>query len=104
MLAWQHKFLRGALRPEVVEAALTMARGGGKSTFTAALAACALDGPLAQRNSEVLVVAPSLKQAKIIFRHVVRFLGERVHDRTEYRKQDTVNVASLAHRLVFLLA
>lgn len=98
VLPWQSRFLRGALRPGVLEAALTMARGGGKSTFTAGLGACAIDGPLAQPNAEVLVVAASLKQAKIIFRHVCRFLGGQVEDRKQWRKQDTVNVASLENR------
>ena len=75
VLPWQRRFLRGALAPGVYESALTMARGGGKSTFTAALACAAIDGPLAQPNSEVLIVAASLRQGSIIHRHASRFLA-----------------------------
>ena len=48
ILPWERRFLAGALAPGVGEASLSLARGGGKSTFTAALAAAALDGPLAE--------------------------------------------------------
>ena len=76
VLPWQKRFLRGALAPGVYESALTMARGGGKSTFIAGLACAAVDGPLVQPESEVIVVAASLAQARIIFRHVLRFIGD----------------------------
>ena len=80
VLPWQRRFLRGALAPGVYESALTMARGGGKSTFTAALACAAIDGPLAQPNSEVLIVAASLRQGAIIHRHASRFLAGKDHN------------------------
>ena len=98
VLPWERRFLRGALAPGVHESALSMARGGGKSTFTAALALAALDGPLAEPESEVLVVAASLSQARIVFRHVLRFLGERADDRREFRRQDTVSRAMIQNR------
>ena len=91
VLDWQREFLEGALGPNVFESVLSMSRGGGKSTFIAALALAAIEGPLAQPNSEVQVVAPSLKQARVIFRHVLRFLGDRGGDRKQFRTQNSVN-------------
>lgn len=73
----QSRFLRGALEAGVSESALPLARGGGKSTFTAAIAWAALDGPLSEPSAEILVVANSHEQGQIVFRHVQRFLAER---------------------------
>ena len=36
---WESRFVRGAFRPDVVEAALSIGRGNGKTTLTAGLAA-----------------------------------------------------------------
>ena len=41
------RFVRGTFRPGIVEAALSVARGNGKTTLTAGLACATLDGPLA---------------------------------------------------------
>ena len=95
VLPWQARFLRGALAPGTFESALTMARGGGKSTFTAGVACAALEGPLAQPASEVVVVAASLQQGRIIFRHCVRFLGERIRDRSRWRIWDSPNRSAI---------
>ena len=91
VLDWQREFPEGALGPNVFGSVLSMSRGGGKSTFIAALALAAIEGPLAQPNSEVQVVAPLLKQARVIFRHVLRFLGDRGGDRKQFRTQNSVN-------------
>ena len=91
VLPWQRRFLRGALAPGNYESALTMARGGGKSTYIAALACAGVDGPLVQPESEVVVVAASLAQARIIFRHVLRFIGPD-HG---FRVWDTVNRSAI---------
>lgn len=56
LLGWQRRFLRGAFnQPD--DAALSMGRGGGKSTFTAAIACAAVDvgGPLVEPMGECLV-------------------------------------------------
>ena len=97
VLRWQSRFLRGALEPGVSESALTLARGGGKSTFTAAIACAALDGPLAEPAAEVLVVASSHEQGQIVFRHVQRFLADKIAAGA-FRMQDTVNSSRLTHR------
>ena len=97
ILPWERRFLAGALAPGVGEAALSLARGGGKSTFTAALASAALDGPLAEPAAEVLIVASSHEQAGIVFRHVLRFLAPQI-DRKVFRVLNTVNMTKIEHR------
>lgn len=97
LLGWQAKFLRGALAPGVAEAALSLARGGGKSTLTAAIACAALDGPLAEPEAEVLVVASSHEQGQVVFRHVLRFLAPKIEAKA-FRVADTVNTSRLVSR------
>ena len=94
-LAWQRRFLRGALAPGVAESALTLGRGGGKSTLVAGLGCAALEGPLAQPASEILIVASSHEQGGVIFRHCQRFLADRIE---RFRVQDTVNVSRIVNR------
>ena len=65
----------------MIESALSVSRGNGKSTLTAALACAALDGPLVIPRGEVVVVASSFEQAKIVFSHTPSFLRAR-HGRT----------------------
>ena len=81
----------------MAEAALSLARGGGKSTLTAALACAALDGPLAEPEAEVLVVASSHDQGQVVFRHVLRFLAPKI-DTGAFRLADTVNTSRLVSR------
>ena len=63
LLGWQRRLLSGAFR-QPDDAALSMGRGGGKSTFTAAIACAAVDvgGPLVEPMAECLVVASSFDQ------------------------------------------
>ncbi len=99
VLRWQRKFLRGALSDGVVESALSVARGNGKSTLISAIACAALEGPLAVPESEILVVASSHEQGGVIFRHVQRFLAEAIASK-KYRSLDTVNASRLTHRKI----
>lgn len=96
VLPWEARFISGALRPGVREAALTVARGAGKSTLVGAIATALLDeaGPPA---SEIQVVSATLKTSRKIFGHVKRFL-EANGRLGRYRKQDTVNLSSLECR------
>ena len=55
VLPWEKRFIRGAFGPNVVEAALSVARGNGKSTLVAGLGAAALDGPLAVSRGETIM-------------------------------------------------
>ena len=54
VLPWQRRFVPGAFRPGVTDAALNVARGSGKTTLTAGIATAALDGPLAVPREEVV--------------------------------------------------
>ena len=96
-LPWQRRFLKGALAPGVEEAALSLARGGGKSTLIAAIGCAALDGPLMQRETEIVVVASSHEQGQTIFRHVLRFQAPGI-EAGRFRIQDTVNTARIVNR------
>ena len=97
VLRWQGRYLRGALADGVSESALSLARGGGKSTLTAALACAALDGPLAAPSGEVLIVASSHEQGQIVFRHVLRFLAPKIAA-GDFRVADTVNTSRLTSK------
>ena len=72
LLPFQRRFVRGMLKHD--EAALSVARGNGKSTLAASLAACAFCGPLAQPRGQIIMVASSFPQALVPFRHTVWFL------------------------------
>ena len=75
VLPWQRDFLAGLMDPETEIAALTVARGNGKSTFLAAVAAAFLIGPAMRERADVLLVAASFRQARIIFEHALAFLA-----------------------------
>ena len=85
---WQRRFLHGAFRPGVAEAVLSMGRGGGKTTLIAGIATACLEAQgVAQPRAEILIVASSMDQGSICFRHILRFLS----DRKKFRIQDTIN-------------
>ncbi len=78
VLPFQKKFIKGLLA--VDEAALSMARGNGKTTLAAALAACAMAGPMAVLRAQTIIVASSLGQARIAFNHARWFLEPVISD------------------------
>ena len=79
------------------DAALSLARGNGKSTFVAALGCAFVDGPLRQPRAEVVIVASSFLQARIVFDHLLGFLGERIRNRKVWRLWDSTQAARLLH-------
>ena len=102
LLPWERRFLKGAFREGVMDAALSLARGSGKTTFTAAVAAATVDvgGPLVQPRASNVVVASSFLQAKIAFDHVISFLGPTLEKygrgpKGRFRVNDTVNSAMI---------
>ena len=98
---WQRRFLRGAFAVEG-DSALSIARGNGKTTLVAAIAAAVVEGPLHQSRAEVVAVASSFAQGRIVFEHVLAFLRERGCDlanRRAWRVQDSANVATVEHRV-----
>ena len=99
LFPWQRRFLRGAFgQPD--DAALTVSRGAGKTTFIAAIAAACVDGPLAEPNAESLIIASSFDQGLICWRHVLRLLApvlerDGVGVKGRFRIQDSANRATL---------
>ena len=99
LLAWQRRFLKGAFAPEVHTAALSVGRGNGKTTLVGAIGAAAVNGPLAQNNSEVLLVASSFQQAKIAFEYVRAFLQPAIDaNPRNWSVSDSANHARIVHK------
>ena len=102
VLPWERRFLRGVFAAGLQAAALSVGRGNGKSALVAAVAASVVDpeGPLHGPRREVVCVAGSFEQARVIYEDVLAFLGDRydLDDRHRWRKQDTANRAQLAWR------
>lgn len=94
MFPWEHRFLTGAFRPAVQEAALSVGRGNGKSSLCAAVGVACLDGPLVRPRAEVVVCASSFDQGRIIFEHVLAMLPDAT-DRRRWRVWDSANVAQI---------
>ena len=97
---WQKRFLSGAFG-QPGDAALSMGRGNGKTTFAAAIACAAVDvdGPLVEPMAECLLVASSFDQGLGAFRHMLHFLGPTLerHGR-RFRIQDSANRATITDR------
>ena len=105
VLPWESRFLRGAFRGPG-DAALSVARGNGKSALLAAVACAMVDptGPLHRRRAEVVCAAASFEQSRVIFEDVRSFIDLRyhrqggVHNRKMWRLQDSANRATLEFR------
>jgi len=101
VLPWEAKFIRGAFRVRG-PAALSVARGNGKSALVAGIASSVVDpdGPLHGRRREAVVVASSFAQARLIFEDAVAFLRDLhdLGDRRTWRLQDSQNAAVVEHR------
>ena len=95
---WERRFVRGAFRPGMTSAALSVARANGKTTLTAGVAAATLDGPLAVTRGETVIVASSFEQARIAFEHVLAFMGAKVKDRKRWKVWDTAQQARIEDR------
>lgn len=100
LLPWERRFLRGAFsQPD--DAALTIARANGKSTFVSAIAAACVDvgGPLVEPGAESMLVASSFDQGLINFRHIQNFLRPTFEKHEgRFRVQDSANRASIQDR------
>ena len=99
--AWERKFLRGAFSRSG-DAALSLARGGGKTSFCAGIACAAVDvdGPLVEPMGECILVASSFDQGLIAFRHMLHFLQPSFEKygegpRGRFRVQDSANRATI---------
>ena len=98
LLPWERRFIRGAFRPDVAEAALSIARGNGKTTLLAACACAALEGPLQEPYGQVTIIAASFEQGRILGEHVKAFMGVKLEDRKVWRVWDTAQQFRIEHR------
>ena len=98
VLPWQARFVRGAFAPGVQSAALSVARGNGKTTLLAGIAAATLDGPLAVPRGETVIVASSFEQARISFEHILAFAGDKLRDKRRWKVWDTAQQARIENR------
>ena len=94
---WEKRFIRGAFSTDG-DAGLSVARGNGKSTLIAGICCAALDGPLVVPHAQTVVAASSFDQGKIIFDHVLAFMGDKLSDRKRWRLQDSTNRAIITCR------
>ena len=102
VLPWERRFIMGAFRGPG-DSALSVARGNGKSALVAAIATAVVDpaGPLTGNRREVLCVASSFSQARIVFEDVLYFLrgsGCDLGNRKVWRLQDSQNMATVEHK------
>ena len=93
---WQKDFIHGAFSPEVSTAALTVARGNGKTHLIAFIMAAALDkdGPLHDDMSELLVLSASHKQGRVVYRAVMKML-DCESDKATYRLADSTTKCAI---------
>ena len=101
VLPWQSRFVAGAFRENVLDAALSLGRGNGKTTLAAGIMAATVDrgGPLNSPNAESLLVASSFGQATIAFRHVLRMLEPTLARYPKLlRVRDSQNMATVTNR------
>ena len=99
---WERRFILGTFS-QPGNAALSIARGNGKSAFVGALSAAVVcpTGPLHGTRREVICVASSFQQARVIFEDVLSYargLGHDLADRELWRLQDSANMATLEYR------
>ena len=95
-LSWQKQFINEAFKPSVTTAALSVARGNGKTALLSAIAAATVDGPLAVPRGETIIVASSFEQARIAFEHVAAFMGPDIYrNKDRWRVWDTAQQARI---------
>ena len=99
VLPWQRKFVNHAFRKGTQSAALSVARGNGKTALLSGIAAATLDGPLMVPRSETVIVASSFEQGRIAFEHILAFLRPRMEKSPgDWRVWDTANQARIEYR------
>ena len=98
LLPWQRRFVRGAFKHDTHSAALSVARGNGKTALLSGIAAATLDGPLMVPRGETVICASSFEQARIAFEHVVSFMGATLADKETWKIWDTAQQARIENR------
>ena len=99
VLPWQRIFVVGAFAPGTQSAAISVARGNGKTVLVAGIACATLDGPLAVPRGETVIVAASFEQARIAFDHVIAFMGNQLRDKDRWKVWDTAQNARIQSKV-----
>ena len=99
ILPWQRRFVRGAFKKGTHSAALSVARGNGKTALLSGIAASTLNGPLVVPRGETVICASSFEQARIAFEHVIAFMGEELSDKDQWKVWDTAQQARIENRI-----
>ena len=92
---FQKRFIVNALRPDIDIAALSLARGNGKSALAAHLLCRALDpgDELFRPGSESVLMSGSIEQCRIVF----RFCRAELEPRGGYRFLDSATRVAITH-------
>lgn len=98
LLAWERRFVAGVMSPGVTVGALSMSRGNGKTALCGALAASVLhpEGDFHAPGREVVCVAGSHGQARLIFEDVLRIVDPPA-GRTEWKIWNQLGGARIEH-------
>ena len=93
---FQKKFIKGAFAPGIDTAALSIARGNGKSCLAGhILARCLTPGdPMHEPGREYLLLAASLEQARITY----GFIRGALEATKEYRWLDSSTRVGVTHK------
>ena len=93
---FQRRFIRVATAPEIDTAALSLPRGNGKSWLAGHLVARILDpdDPLFRSDTESVLCAASIEQARIVF----RFARSELEPRGVYRFLDSHTRIGIVHK------
>ena len=101
VLPWEKRLVRGCFG-QPGNAAFSCGRANGKSAVVAGIAAAVVDpaGPLHGRRREVVCVASSFDQGRIIFEDVLAYLRASydLGDTKRWRVQDSANRATVEWR------
>ena len=100
VLPWQKDWIRGSFAPEIETSYLSVGRGNGKTCIASALVVCTLmpDAPLFLARGLTVCVASSFQQSRILFEHVLAFLGDEVENKKKWRVIDSPQQAMIEFR------
>ena len=99
VLPWQKKANRDVCENNIV--AISMGRGNGKTSWASALSSACLhpEGPLFVPRGEIVLVASSLGQARIAFRHILYFMRPTINaDKRNWRVIDNSHQAQIEYK------
>ena len=99
VLPYQRRFVKGAFKSGVLRAALSTARGSGKTGLASALCLDAVrpNGVLHRDGFEVILIASSFQQSRLGFESVLVSL-DLLGELGDYRVRNQQNLADLEHK------